>query len=96
MSRRKKQNQNPTRTITVHFDDEFAQLLDQYMFQFGLESRGDTVAALARSAMSAIPLQGLNSEMLRLSLKEIKSAEYQALTEHFEQRAALHKLAFTP
>lgn len=96
MGRRRKPNQNPTRTITVHVDDELAQLLDQYMFQFGLESRGDAVAALTRAAMSAIPLQGLESEMLRLTMKQIRAQEYESLTQHFEQRAALHKLAFTP
>lgn len=90
---RRRNNQNPeqskTRSITITVDEETAVALDQYMFQFGIESKGATVLVLLRTAMSALPLQGAEMALLREALRQFRNLEYSELAEYFVKRANL-------
>ncbi len=91
MPRRRNNNpeQGKSRSITITVDEETAIALDQYMFQFGLESKQATVMVLVRSSMSAMPLQGAEMALLREALRQIRNLEYSELANYFLNRANL-------
>ncbi len=89
MSRRRKDPNQRTRTITLTIDDDTAVLLEQYMFHFGIESKQATILVLLHAAMGAIPVNSAAFELLKQIGRQTRQLEYEALALHFEQRSHL-------
>lgn len=94
MSRKK--NGSVTRSVTVHFSEEFAFALDNYIVGLGLADRASGLIALAEAGMSSLPLESMLGSVLQQCVKELKREEFQALADHYASRAVLMQSAVTP
>lgn len=79
------------RTVTVHLDEDDVLAIDQYQNSFGIDSRGDTVRALFRAGVSAVPLNTAIFEISQASVREHRKYFTEALARFFEEQAALLK-----
>jgi len=83
--------QKAYRYINVPLDADLAEAIDNYMISLGLDSKGQTAAALIRVGLSAAPINTMVFEMSQEALRQARKREFQALSEYFDLRAKLYK-----
>ncbi len=87
--RRRDRDPNASSQVTVHLSPEFCLLLDNYMVGLGLENRSTAIMMLAMAGASSLPLDAALGYALKQAMNSVKKSEFEALANHFLQRAAL-------
>lgn len=83
----RKNNVNRWKSVSIPLTEEDAAQLDRAMISFGLESRSE-VAAMALHAWLAASMENATiHEMCRMAVEQIRKNEFEALAQHYRQRA---------
>lgn len=93
MSRKAKPGSS--RSVTVHFPEEFAYALDEYVVGLGLEGRAAGLIMLAKAGMSSVPLDSAIGTAMMQAVNSVKRTEFEELAKHFEARARIYRDAIS-
>ncbi len=83
--------QKPFRSITVPLDEELAYTLEQTMISFGLDSKGQTAAALMRAGAATVAGDAFLYSVLESEMKRFRDNEAEALAKFYEERSKLFR-----
>jgi hypothetical protein len=82
---------NSYKQVTVHLDEEMAQLVDRTMIDFGLDSKSAVVQMMIRAWGSAMPVDAITFETTLQSIRELRKHEFEALSKFYDERAQMYR-----
>lgn len=82
-----KKNGLNSKSVTLHMDPEVAQIVDQTMINFGLDSKSNTICMMIHAFSSMFPERTTVFEVAQAASRELRRAEFDSLAEYYENRA---------